>query len=183
MTWTPNRQRESFNVIDLKFNGMVQFCSIVELQLRCPSVVSEFPEHVVEIEQRLRQIASIVRRRGRTLLEQYGITPPQFDAMWILSHDGELTIGDLSTRLYLAYSTTTDLVDRLERADFVVRIRDTEDRRVVRVRLLESGVNMIEKVLDARRSYLGIVLDNVTPDDKKAVLDVLELLYAKMGDR
>lgn len=143
----------------------------------------DFPEHVVEIEQRLRQIAAVVRRRGRALLANYGITPPQFDALLILDHDGELTIGDLSNRLYLAYSTTTDLVDRLERAGFVVRQRDMEDRRVVRVRLQEFGARLIEEVLNARRVYLGTVLESVTCEEKKHILDVLELLHAKISER
>ncbi|WP_051375166.1 MarR family winged helix-turn-helix transcriptional regulator [Alicyclobacillus pomorum] len=125
-------------------------------------------------------IASTVRRRGRMLLEQYHMTPPQFDALVILDRDGVLTIGDLSNRLYLAYSTTTDLVDRLERASFVVRERDSEDRRVVRVRLLEKGRQMIEKVLDARRAYLAGVLESVSSKDQEEILRILALLNDKM---
>jgi MarR family transcriptional regulator, organic hydroperoxide resistance regulator len=139
-----------------------------------------FSNHVVEIEKHLRMIASTVRRRGRMLLEQYNITPPQFDALVILDRDGVLTIGDLSNRLYLAYSTTTDLVDRLERASFVVRERDSEDRRVVRVRLLEQGRQMIENVLDARRAYLAGVLESVSSKDQEEILRILQLLNDKM---
>lgn len=145
-------------------------------------MAASIPQDVVDIEQRLRQIAGIVRRRGRRLLEQYGITPPQFDALLILHGDGELTIGDLSNRLYLAYSTTTDLVDRLEAAGFVVRQRSHDDRRVVRVQILESGANMIERVLDARRAYLDQVLVSVSTEDKRGILQVLDLLDVKMGN-
>lgn len=143
---------------------------------------SEFPEYVVEIEQYLRQIAAVFRRKGRMLLEQYGITPPQFDALVILYKEGELTIGELSARLYLAYSTTTDLVDRVERAGFVVRQRDTEDRRVVRVQIQPSGFELIEKVLDARRGYLNLILESVSCDERKEVFHVLDLLNAKMDN-
>jgi DNA-binding MarR family transcriptional regulator len=146
-------------------------------------VTASFPEYVVDIEQRLRQIAAVVRRRGRMLLEGCGITPPQLDALVILQKDGELTIGDLSNRLYLAYSTTTDLVDRLERACFVVRHRDTEDRRVVRVRLQEHGATLIEEVLNARRAYLADVLSSIDIDEKRQVLEVLDMLNVKMNDR
>jgi 5'-methylthioadenosine phosphorylase len=138
---------------------------------------------VVEIEQRLRQIAGVVRRKGRAMLEEYGITPPQFDALVILNWDGELTIGDLSNRLYLAYSTTTDLVDRLERQGFVVRQRDEADRRVVRVKVLEKGSSLIEKVVDARRAYLGSILESVGLDERKRILEVLDLLHMKMNEK
>lgn len=141
---------------------------------------ASLPEHVVEIEQQLRQIAGIVRRRGRALLEQFGITPPQFDALIILDKAGDLTIGELSSRLYLAYSTTTDLVDRLERAGFVVRSRDTADRRVVLVKLQEKGHLVIEKVMDARRLYLGGVLESLDESERWQILKVLSLLHDRM---
>ncbi|MCL6453745.1 MAG: MarR family transcriptional regulator [Alicyclobacillus sp.] len=141
-----------------------------------------WPEHVVDIEQLLRQIAGVVRRRGRQLLERYGITPPQFDALWILNRHGNLTIGELSNRLYLAYSTTTDLVDRLERAGFVVRSRDTGDRRVVLVTLQEKGAAVIEQVLDARRAYLATVLDTIDPADQGEIHKVLHILYDRMSN-
>lgn len=139
-----------------------------------------WPEDVIEIEQELRNISSLVRRRGRLLLEQYGITPPQFDALVILNRDGNLTIGELSNRLYLAYSTTTDLVDRLERAGFVVRSRDTADRRVVVVKLQESGSLVIERVFDARRGYLDGVLQSLGQGERQQILHVLTLLHEKM---
>ncbi|MCL6633010.1 MAG: MarR family transcriptional regulator [Alicyclobacillus herbarius] len=139
------------------------------------------PEYVVEIEQRLRQISSLVRRRGRALLEQYGITPPQFDALLILDKEGDLTIGEMSVRLGLAYSSTTDLVDRLERAGFVVRQRDKADRRVVRVCMQPSGAQLIEDVLDARRAYLAGILEPLGPEEKKEVLRVLDVLHAHMA--
>ncbi len=141
---------------------------------------ASLPEHVVEIEQQLRQIAGVVRRRGRLLLEQFGITPPQFDALIILDRSGDLTIGELSSRLYLAYSTTTDLVDRLERAGFVVRSRDTADRRVVLVKLQETGHLVIEKVMDARRAYLGGVLESLDESERLQILRVLNLLHERM---
>ncbi|MCF8563515.1 MarR family transcriptional regulator [Alicyclobacillus tolerans] len=143
---------------------------------------TNFPEHVVDIEQRLRQIAAVVRRKGRALIENYGLTPPQFDALVILNRDGDLTIGDLSNRLFTAYSTTTDLVDRLERAGFVVRQRDQEDRRVVRVKLQELGSNLIEQVLDARRAYLGGILQSLNSEQRKEILRVLDVLHDKMSD-
>lgn len=141
---------------------------------------ASLPKHVVEIEQQLRQIAGVVRRRGRSLLEQFGITPPQFDALLILDRAGDLTIGELSGRLYLAYSTTTDLVDRLERAGFVVRARDTADRRVVLVKMQETGHLVIERVLDARRAYLGGVLESFDEEERLQILKVLTVLHEHM---
>lgn len=116
------------------------------------------------------------------LLEKYSVTPPQFDALMILKNEGELTIGDLSNRLYLAYSTTTDLVDRLERLGYVARRRDESDRRVVRVVMQPAGWDIIERVLDARRAYLASILEPLSEDEKREILRVLALLDRRMDE-
>ncbi|MED1852200.1 MarR family transcriptional regulator [Brevibacillus borstelensis] len=45
--------------------------------------------------------------------------------------DGPKTIGEISKAVELPYSTTSGLVNRLEREDLVKRLRDGNDRRIV----------------------------------------------------
>ena len=138
---------------------------------------SDADNTVYEIESLLRVVATTVRKSGRAILVDFEITPPLFDALlWISKHDIEMTIGELSANLGLAYSTTTDLVDRLEKRNFVERVRDSEDKRVVRLRLLMKGRELIERVLDARRHYLGEALEHVSDGDRQMLLQALRLL-------
>lgn len=131
------------------------------------------PEWVNELEYLLRDIHKVLRRKGRASLGAFSITPPQFDALLFIRDCGELTIGELSAKMYLAYSTTTDLVDRMERNFLVERVRDTQDRRVVRLRMLVRGEEIIQKVLYARQTFLASVLQDVSP---KQLGDWKELL-------
>ncbi|MBL0387146.1 MarR family transcriptional regulator [Tumebacillus sp. ITR2] len=137
---------------------------------------------VVEIEHLLRQIAKEVRRRGRDILSDFSITPPQFDALIYLSEFGDLTIGELSSKLYLAYSTTTDLVDRMERNDLVERVRDKNDRRVVRLHMKERGRDLIEKVLIVRRESLEKALVHVESKDLAPLVTALSEIYNHISD-
>jgi len=125
---------------------------------------------IAEIETTLRELATIVRRRGRELMDVFDITPPQFNALLTLSEDGETTMGGLCERLHFACSTATDLVDRLERHGLVRRERDRGDRRVIRLRLLEQGERTFKSVLAAHRAYLERVLRGVSNEE----LEVLE---------
>ena len=97
-----------------------------------------------------------------------------------LLEDGDLTIGELSRKINLAFSTTTDLVDRMEKNKLVERTRDTKDRRVVRIHLLPVGRKIIREVIDQRRVYLSQVLSDVPADKVDVLDDVLELLLEKM---
>jgi DNA-binding MarR family transcriptional regulator len=137
---------------------------------------------VEEIELLLRLIAKEVRRRGREILSDFNITPPQFDALVYLHEFGDLTIGELSSKLYLAYSTTTDLVDRMERNQLVERVRDTSDRRVVRLHMMEKGRDLIERVLAKRREHLGKALQYVHAEDLQPLVVSLKEIYAHISD-
>ncbi|MDQ0417231.1 DNA-binding MarR family transcriptional regulator [Croceifilum oryzae] len=138
------------------------------------------PETVNEIERLLREISVIVKRHGREILHNFPITPPQLNALLWLNEEGDLTIGDLSNKMYLACSTMTDLIDRMEKNKLVARIRDEKDRRVVRIRLLEYGKEVINEVLAARRAYLAQVLENETNESAIIMRDYLQVLFDKM---
>ena len=141
---------------------------------------AEYGDFVAEVETLLRHVSASVRKRGRAILVNFDVTPVQFDALTNIDRAGDLTIGDLSARLGLAYSTTTDLVDRMEQRGYVQRVRDAADKRVVRVRALASGRAVIEEVLAARRAYLSTVLDRVADADRQTLLSILQLLDRRL---
>src|SRR3954466_1128161 len=121
-------------------------------------------EIVANIEKDLRYISGIIKQKGREMLSQYKITPPQFVALQWLFEDGDMTIGELSNKMFLACSTTTDLVDRMEKNLLVERVKDPSDRRVVRIHLLEEGKRIIDEVIKKRQVYLEEILKNFTMD-------------------
>ena len=121
-----------------------------------------------------------LNNRGVEFLSNYTITPPQFIALqWLFEH-GDMTIGDLSNKMYLAFSTTTDLVDRMEKNQLVKRVRDEQDRRVVRINLLSEGERVIEEVIDKRRVYLNSVLADFDEQQVKDFSDLLTKLHQEM---
>ncbi|WP_192598304.1 MarR family winged helix-turn-helix transcriptional regulator [Sporosarcina limicola] len=132
------------------------------------------------MEKELRYISGIIKQQGRRILSNYTITPPQFVALqWLFEH-GDMTIGDLSNKMYLAFSTTTDLVDRMENNNLVKRVRDEQDRRVVRIHLLSEGERIIEEVIDKRRVYLNTVLADFDEQQVENFSNLLTKLHHEM---
>ena len=117
-------------------------------------MTSKSVEHVADIEKSLRHIAAIIKQKGREILNQYAITPPQFVGLQWLYELGDMTIGELSAKMYLACSTTTDLIDRMEKNKLVERVKDPADRRVVRIHLLAEGERIIQEVILKRQAYV-----------------------------
>lgn len=137
-------------------------------------------EKIEQIENDLRKISGIIKQKGREILTNFPITLPQFIALQWLNEEGDMTIGDLSNKMYLAFSTTTDLVDRMEKNNLVERTRDNKDRRVVRIHLLDEGRKIIEDVLDRRSDYLESVLSEMDEKQVNEITNSLTLLYNAM---
>ncbi|OMP67521.1 MarR family winged helix-turn-helix transcriptional regulator [Domibacillus epiphyticus] len=141
---------------------------------------SNLGEAVADIERNLRHIDGIIKQKGREILNDYHITPPQFIALHSLFEKGDTTIGELSARMFLACSTTTDLIDRMEKASLLERVRDTKDRRIVRIHLLPEGERIIEEVINKRRQYVEGVLSNFTDQEVDGINRLLEKMYVEM---
>lgn len=134
---------------------------------------------VAQIELLLRSICFDIKQKGREILADFDITPPQFNALQFLVNEGELTISELSNRLYLAPSTITDLIDRMEKNLLVARIRDEKDRRIVKIQVLDKGNNLISQVIARRCNYLQALLKDMPMEDMNKFASYLETITAR----
>lgn len=75
----------------------------------------------------------------KPLLDQLGLTYPQYLVMLLLWEQDGQTVGALGERLLLDSSTLTPLLKRLEAAGLIERRRSAEDQRQVRVYLTSAG--------------------------------------------
>lgn len=78
-------------------------------------------------------------RAYKPLLDEIGLTYPQYVTMIALWEEDGRTVGQLGERLFLESNTLTPLLKRLEAAGLLRRERDPRDERQVRVRLTEAG--------------------------------------------
>jgi len=80
-----------------------------------------------------------IHRLYKPILDQLGLTYPQYLVLGTLWEKDGQGIGGIAERLALESSTITPLVKRLEQAGFVTRQRSAVDERQVHVRLTEKG--------------------------------------------
>ena len=131
---------------------------------------------IESIEKLLRRVCFYIKKKGRTILEDYDITPAQFEALQIIINNNQVTISELSNKLYQAPSTITDLIDRMESKELVQRVRDVKDRRIVRIKALDKGNKILEAVIMERCKFLDYALENVSSKDKDNFTEYLNTL-------
>ncbi|CAN5646959.1 MarR family transcriptional regulator [soil metagenome] len=75
----------------------------------------------------------------KPLLEELGLTYPQYLVMLVLWERDGLMVSELGERLYLDSGTLTPLLKRMEAAGLVARIRAVDDERRVHISLTAAG--------------------------------------------
>ena len=84
----------------------------------------------------------------KPLLDELGLTYPQYLVMIALWADDDQTVGEIGQKLFLESSTLTPLLKRLEALGYLTRKRDPEDERQVRLKLTDKGSAMRKKARD-----------------------------------
>ena len=75
----------------------------------------------------------------KPLLDKLGLTYPQYLVMLVLWQEDGLLVKTIGEKLFLDSGTLTPLLKRLEASGFIVRTRDVEDERQVRITLTRDG--------------------------------------------
>ena len=111
------------------------------------------------------------------MLEPHGITLTQYNILRILRGAGPdgLCRNEIRDRLVARTPDVTRLLDRMEQAGLVSRVRGEEDRRLVHTRLTKKAralVDDLDKPVAAEhRRQLG----HMSADQLRALIDLLEL--------
>ena len=87
----------------------------------------------------------------------------------------EPTAGHLARMTGLTTGTITGLLDRLEKARFIRRERDPEDRRKVIVKVLPAGVQKVERIMAPLTEDMNKALQDFTDDELKAVVKFFDV--------
>lgn len=112
------------------------------------------------------------------LLRGHGLTSPtQYNILRILRGEGKpLPILEIASRTITVVPGITGLIDRLEQAGFVNRLRCTKDRRVIFVALTDQGSKILadldEPLLALHRKLIG----HLPQGDLKELIRLLEKL-------
>jgi DNA-binding MarR family transcriptional regulator len=88
-------------------------------------------------------------RAYKPILEQLGLTYPQYIALVALSEKDNQTVSSLGEKMFLESNTLTPLLKKLEAMGYVRRRRDAADERQVVISLTDAGRRLRDKASTA----------------------------------
>ncbi|MGO4759806.1 MarR family winged helix-turn-helix transcriptional regulator [Streptomyces sp. 2MCAF27] len=137
---------------------------------------------MVEIERALTRITYLAgrARQHERLMALAGVSLDRA-AVAILRYIAEsesLRPGVLAVRLSVEASHVTRQLGQLERAGYVIRVPDPDDRRAQRVQLTDAGLVAVERIREAGRRGMAVALADWSPED----LGQLAGLFHRLAD-
>lgn len=118
-------------------------------------------------------------RLYKPLLDELGLTYPQYLVMVTLWERDDRTVGEIGERLFLESNTLTPLLKRMEAAGLVSRSRDPADERQVRLQLTPEGRALIDKA----RQVPPCVLDatSLSSEEARRLTDQIAALRTSLS--
>ena len=137
-----------------------------------------FESAEVEAFLSLERTAGVLQNQLTQVLKPSGVSPAQYNVLRILRGAGAdgLPCGEIGDRMIQRDPDVTRLIDRMEHRGWVARVRSTADRRVVRVRILESALQLLAEldapVLELHKRQFA----DLKPESVQALIEAFELL-------
>jgi DNA-binding MarR family transcriptional regulator len=113
--------------------------------------------------------------RFARLLREHGLTPSQYNVLRILRGEGRpLPILEIASRTITVVPGITGLIDRLEQAGCVNRVRCESDRRVIYVALTDQGTTTLAALDEPLMALHRQLLGHLSPAELKELIRLLE---------
>lgn len=129
-----------------------------------------------QIAAELRPVLLRLARELRKETEQLGVTARQATLLWLVKRSPGLSLAELAAEEGISPPALSGHVDRLERLGLLERVRSSEDRRRVGLRLTEEGERLMRSVRARRTTWLAGRLRNLDEADLETISAALPAL-------
>jgi DNA-binding MarR family transcriptional regulator len=162
----------------VEVDSIIQFGRIVHL-MRTIDVDSALKDRIIAD---FRSAMAELRCMGSERLLRLGVSMSQLHVMSMLDRHGDMPMSRLAEMIDISLSNATGLIDRMEERGFVERVRVPDDRRVVLVRITETGRRLLDDIEVLRAETLRTVLERLDPGQldgiARATTDLRDALAA-----
>ena len=134
--------------------------------------ISRFRENIRHIERELN-----IQNNSHC---SQGVTLAQCHTLLELFSDDNISLSELSDRLYLDKSTVSRTIEGLVKSDMVLRNIPDENRRKVIISLTPKGSDLCKQINIENDNYFSDVLDSIPQIDRPVFLKSFEKIVHKM---
>lgn len=137
----------------------------------------------MDLVGRVQRLSRVLEREVATFLAERGLQNWESDVLFTLRRAaGPLTAGALLRASMVTSGAITNRIDRLETRGLVERIRDTDDRRSVLIRLTPAGRALIDGLHEAHLANEARLFQGMPVEERAQLTRLLRTLLESLGD-
>ncbi len=131
-----------------------------------------------EILIKIRKIVRSINLESKKIQKEYGVSIPQVLCLNYLhqSQNYQATQGQIKKFLNLNSSTTSGIINRLEKKGLIARLPKSGDKRVVTITLTSKGNQLLQRIPSLLHDRLSDKLKKLEPATLEQISENLELL-------
>jgi DNA-binding MarR family transcriptional regulator len=130
----------------------------------------------VEIQRLTYDLVHYYAICDRVTIQELGVTASQGYILLALPEMDSISMNDLSIKMRLANSTMTRMIDQLVQKGMVNREPDSQDRRIVLIRLTGQGLDVRNRLQNTLQDLFSQVLGDLPEGQRDEILHSLEVL-------
>lgn len=133
----------------------------------CPDELADLSKTVIQFYEKLFSWENAIAKSS-------GLSPQQNHTIEIVGSDGPIRMKPLAEKLGVTTGTLTVMIDRLEKAGYVQRQNDPEDRRAFNVVLTDKGRGIHEEHHAYHLKLAEDIIGSLKEDEAKKFTRMLQ---------
>lgn len=131
-------------------------------------------------ELALKVVVGLMRTSGQLTqflkndVSSYGLNSTEFGVLELLWSKGEYPVQQIAKKILISSSSTTYVINQLEKKGLVQRRIDTKDRRVAYIGLSPSGFDLMREIFPVHVAKLDKVFGNLSEEELQGLSTLLK---------
>jgi MarR family 2-MHQ and catechol resistance regulon transcriptional repressor len=118
----------------------------------------------------MQHVESVIKKD----IQSYQLNTSEFGTLELLYHRGAQPMQSIASRLLMANSSMTYVIDKLEAKDMIQRRQDESDKRVIMVELTKAGHDFFEGIFKHHIEALSSMYGHLTQEELLLLIQTLK---------
>ncbi len=136
---------------------------------------------IQEALKRFEVLDSVRRKAFCARPPHWDVSLPQLYILTLIQERGPRTVSEIAALLSISVPSASSILDRMEEHGLVTRVRDEEDRRVVRVTITDAGRQAFTQVGGLHRDRIMRLLEVLSDDEVRDLITGIDALKAGLS--
>lgn len=136
-----------------------------------------------EIAMLIKDIYSSTTKIISTSLKESGLTHQQIMIIKLIAHNGEINISQICEEMSLAKGTVSGIVQRLELAGYIEKVKYEDDKRNTYVRFSTKGIEFAKEFRQKINGSFDKVFDNFSEEERAELKEGLIKFRNKIKEK